>query len=137
MVEFSWKRIFKIVGIIVLFGAVIGGVYFVMNLRQVKVAAADVLHDSRENYLDCEHMTFYMAVQKAFSKHPDTVNAVRAIPGVINFRPEEIKCKLYDQGMLFVKGQAVLEYKDRAARTKAESLLGKDFFGVPYRGYEN
>lgn len=118
-------------------GVVFGGIYFVMNLPAIKIAAASWMNDSRENYIDCEHLAFYPLVEKTFAQHQDLADKVKAIPGVTNFLPEQIKCKLYEGGMEFVKGQTVLEYKNRAARTQAEKLIGKDFFGIPYRGYEN
>jgi hypothetical protein len=100
----------------------------------VKKAWASIVFDKREHYIDCEHLPFYELAQKAFGQHQDIVNKVKAIPGVVDFFPEENRCKIYEQGTQFVKGQAVLIYKNRPARKQAENIIGKDFFGIPYSG---
>jgi hypothetical protein len=131
---FSWKRIFKIVGVIVLAGMIIAGAYLIVNLRPVKIAWASLFYDSRENFLDCENLPFYPLVQKAFAGHADVVSKIKAVPGVANFYPEQNRCKILEGGSEFFKGQAVLVYKSRKARSQAENIIGKDFFGIPYRG---
>lgn len=112
-------------------------VFLLSQSLAVKKAWASIIFDKREHYTDCEHLPFYVSVQKAFSQHPEIVNKVRAIPGVMDFFPEENRCKIFEQGTQFIKGQAVLVYKSRSARKQAETLIGKDFFGIPYRGYQN
>ena len=132
--NFSWLRIGKIISIILIIAAIVAGIYFFANWRPVKIAWADLIHNRRETFLDCEELPFYPQVDKAFSQHPDIVNKVKAVPGVTGFVPEELKCKIFDGGTEFIKGDAVLTYSSRAAKTAAEKILGKDFFGLVYRG---
>lgn len=131
---FSWLRIAKITGIIVFFGAVAAGVYFFVAWNPVKAAWASLVRNRRDVYLDCEHLPFNALVEKTFSKHSDIVDKVKAVPGVRGFAPEEIRCRNYEGGIEFIKGDALLTYNSRAARTQAEAILGKDFFGMAYRG---
>ena len=102
--------------------------------RPAKIAWASLIHNRRENYIDCQHLPFFPQVQKAFAKNSDVVNKVKAVPGIVDFKPELDKCYIYTGGIQFLKGQAVLEYNNRAARSNAESIIGKDFFGMPYYG---
>jgi hypothetical protein len=132
---FSWKRIFKIVGIIVLAGLVAAGIYFFVTWRPVKIVWASLIYDRRENFVDCQHLPFYPQVEKAFLAHGDIVQKVRQIPGVENFYFVKIECKIYDGGTTFLKGQGELEYKKRSAKNSAEKIIGNNFFGIPYRGY--
>ena len=134
MNQFSWKRIFKIVGTVVLACGIIAGIYFFVTSGSVRIAWVSLVYDRRENFLNCEDFPFYPQVQKVFAQHPDAVNKIKAVPGVAGFFPEENRCRIYEGGMQFIKGQAVLEYQNRSARAQAEKIIGKDFFGIPYRG---
>ena len=132
--KFSWTRVFKIVGAIVVIGGVVGAVYALAQTRSVKIAWASLVLDRREHFLDCEQLPFNVQVEKAFNQHPGAVDQVKAINGVVDFRPEAIPCKNYEGGLEFIKGDALLIYKNRAARSAAEKVLGNNFFGILYRG---
>jgi hypothetical protein len=132
--RFSWLRIGKVVLVVVLVAAAAAGVWLLVISRPVKIAWASVIHNRRENYLTCQEFPFFPQVQKAFAKHDDVVTKIKAIPGVMDFKPELDKCYNFTGGMEFYKGQAVLEYNSRAARDSAEKLIGKDFFSIPYIG---
>ena len=133
--EFSWKRIFKIVGSIVLAGIIIAGIYLVANLRAVKIAWASVIHNRIEHELTCYDLPFYPHLQKVVTDHADVVAKVKGIPGVADFFPENIHCMSYEGNEYFIKGDLALTYSNRTARQAAEKIIGKDFFGIPYRGY--
>ncbi len=132
--DFSWLRIGKIISVILIIAAIVAGIYFFANWRPVKIAWADLIHNRRETFLDCEELPFYPQVDKAFSQHQGIVNKVKAVSGVMGFAPEELKCKIFDGGTEFIKGDVVLTYNSRAAKTETEKILGKDFFGIAYRG---
>jgi hypothetical protein len=124
--------------VIILFLFIFAETIFLLNQNpDVKKTWASIIFDKREHYTDCEHLPFKVSVQKAFDRHQDMVNKVKAVPGVVDFFSEENRCKIFEQGTQFIKGQAVLVYKSRSARKQAENLIGKDFFGIPYRGYQN
>jgi hypothetical protein len=135
--RFSWKRIAKVAGVIAAIGVIVGGGYAVAISRPVKIAWASMASDRREHFLDCEHLPFFAQVEKVFSQHANVVAQVKVLPGVTSFEPEKVVCKIYEGGMIFIKGDAVLVYKGRATRKQAENIIGKDFFGMPYRGYES
>lgn len=132
--KFSWLRIGKIILIIILAAVFAGGIWFAVISRPVKAAWASLVHNRRENYLTCEQLPFFPQVDKAFNEHRDIVNKVKAVPGVLDFKPELDSCYIFSGGTEFLKGQAALEYNSRAARTQAEKIIGKDFFGIPYHG---
>lgn len=133
--QFSWKRIWKIVAWVAGIGIIIGGAYFFITSRPAKILWADWFHDRRENFLDCVDLPFYQQALDAFSKNSDVVTKVKSTSGIINFYPEKIRCDSSLGNYYFNKGQAVLVYKDRTAREAAQKILGKDFFGIPYRGF--
>jgi hypothetical protein len=112
-------------------------VYFFVVWTPVKSLWASWAHDRRETYVDCEHLPFYGQVLKSASQHGDVIAKVKGISGVSDFVSENLSCKIYDGGSEFVKGDFLLTYKTRAARQAAEKIIGPDFFGIPYRGYEN
>ena len=131
---FSWIRIAKIVGIIVLAGGIVAGIYLAVTSRPVKIIWASAVYNRRENFLACENLSFYPQVQQTFILHAAVAAKVKAVAGVADFYPELNKCKIVDGGTEFFKGQAVLVYRNRTARKQAEQIIGKDFFGIPYRG---
>ncbi len=133
--SFSWKRTGKTIFAILLLAVVATGVYFFVTYNPVKIAWASIAHNRREHFTDCEHLPFYGQVEKAFIQHKDIVDKVKAVPGVVDFKPEEHWCKIFEQGTQFVKGNGLLIYSSKAARTEAEKIIGKDFFGFPYHGY--
>src|ERR1700690_3475844 len=135
MPTFSWKRIFKVVGVVVLAGIIVTGIYLTANLRPVKIAWASMVHNRIEHELSCYDLTFYPHVQKVFADHADIAAKVKNLPGVTDFAPENIHCENYEGNGYFVKGDLVLTYQNRAARQAAEKILGKNFFGIAYRGY--
>ncbi|MDE2312171.1 MAG: hypothetical protein KGJ93_03770 [Patescibacteria group bacterium] len=109
-------------------------IYCLSYWPAAKIVWASVIHNRREHLVDCEHLPFFPQVQKAFSVHQDLTAKVLAINGVAGFEPEQLTCKIYDQGLEFIKGDVLLTYRSRAARAAAERLLGQNFFGIPYRG---
>ena len=132
--KFSWLRIGKIVLIVVIAAAVVGGIWLLVTSRPVKIAWASLINNRRENYLACEQLPFFPQVQKAFDQHQDVVNKVKAVPGIVDFKPELLKCVIFTGGTQFLKGDGVLEYKNRSARSAAEKIIGKDFYSMPYSG---
>lgn len=124
----------KFMGIILMLLVLAEAVFLLGQNLKAKIAWASIVFDKREHYIDCEHLPFYVQAQKAFLEHSDVVAKVKAVSGVTDFRPQENKCKIFEGGIQFIKGQAVLEYKNRAARAKAEKIIGQDFFGIPYQG---
>lgn len=133
--EFSWKRIAKIVLVIVVIGAALGGVYFLANVRQVKVAWAAMVFDRHENYFNCYQLPFLPEVQKAIVQHGDIIDKMKVL-GASSVTAEEIKCPSVDGSMYFIKGDMVVEYANRSQRQDIEKLIGDNFFGIAYRGFE-
>lgn len=128
---FSWPRILKVTAIIIAAGIVFGSGYWVAGLKPVRVAWAETFENRVEHFSDCEHLPFYPQVEKAFAQHADVVAKVRA---GAEFAPQRIECKNFEGGILFIKGQALLKYNGKDERKQAQEILGKDFFGIPYRG---
>ena len=129
--QFSWKRIGKIVAWVAGIGIIVGGAYFFVTSRPVKIFWADRTRDRRENFLDCSDLPFFQQAKDAFSKNSDVVAKVKAVTGVVDFYPETIRCDSSLGNYYFIKGQAVLVYKDRAAREAAEKNIRKRFFWHP------
>lgn len=134
--KFSWKRVGKIVLVVILLILVATGVYFFVTWRPVKIVWASLIFDRRENYLQCHDLPFFQQAQKTFYQHSDFVAKVKNVPGVKDFFIEKIVCPAYESQMTFIKGQGELVYQNRHARTQAEKILGNTFFGVPYDGYQ-
>lgn len=124
----------KIIGTVLALLILGEGIFLLSNVVAVKIWFNRVAYNRIENYIDCEKLPFFPNVEKQFKNHKDVVASVKNIPGVADFYPEKIECKLYDQGLTFIKGDAVLTYKSRSARASAQQVLGKDFFSIPYRG---
>jgi len=133
--QFSWKRIFKVVGVIVLAGIVTAGIYFIASLRVVKIAWASAIHDSREHYLPCEQLPFYEEVQKDFKVHQDVINQLQNLGG-FNISAHEVDCPSSVSAFAFIKGDMEIDYHNRNQRFAIEKLIGDNFFGIPYRGYQ-
>lgn len=132
--RFSWMRVGKMVLVVAIIGGLAAGGWLLVNARPVKIAWASVILNNREHFLSCEQLPFFPEVEKAFREHQDAAEKVTAIAGVVDFSPQKIKCTNFQGGIEFIKGQALLKYKSRSARGQAESLIGKDFFRMPYRG---
>ncbi len=123
-------------GIIFFVSALGVGIYFGLNYRPNKIWLASAISNKREHFLACEELPFYPQVQKVFAQHQDAVLKVKDIEGVTDFRFEMMPCKIYEGGIQFIKGDAVLEYISREARSQAEKNIGQNFFGMPYRGIQ-
>lgn len=114
---------------------ILGELVFMLNFNEKFHAwYLDVFYNRIENNLDCESLPFYATVEKQFKIRADLVKKVKSVPGVVDFYPEQITCKIYDGGLEFIKGDAALIYSSRSAKNKAREILGKDFMGLPYRG---
>jgi len=131
---FSWGRVIKIVSFVVLAGAAFGGGYFLAGYRPVKVAFASLILDRHENYLLCEQLPFLDAVNDEMAKHADVITKMRNL-GATSITTEKISCPS-GLGFYFVKGDMVVAYGSRQQREAIEHLIGDNFFGIAYRGYE-
>jgi hypothetical protein len=131
--KFSWKRISKTVCIIVLIFSVVASVYFVLNLRPVKIRLASWFLDNREHYTPCEILPFLPQVKKELVKHADVVDKIKSL-GAFDVSAHEIKCYMLDGKNYFPKGEIVISYGTHAQRKAIEKLIGDNFFGIPYRG---
>ena len=132
--ELSWKRVLKTVSLIVLASAAAGGVYFIVTFRPVKIAWASLVLDNREHFFTCEQLPFYPQVQKALSVHADVVANLKGA-GAFEVKPNLIKCKNFEGGIEFMKGDIEIDYSTHQQRQAVEKLIGDNFFGIPYRGY--
>ncbi|MDR3643363.1 MAG: hypothetical protein P4L74_07115 [Candidatus Doudnabacteria bacterium] len=133
-IAYSWKRVFKVTGVIVGIALIAGGAYFFVTWRAVRAAWANIALDRKENYLSCYDLPFALQVSQNIAKHQDVIDKVKSIAGVNDFYAEQVKCYTSTPGTYFIKGDMVLSYQNRQARKQAESLIGKDFFGIPFRG---
>ncbi len=131
--QFSWKRILKTVGIIVLIFSLLASAYFVLNLRPVKIRLASWFLDNREHYMPCEILPFLPQVKKEMVKHADVVDKIKTL-GAFDVSANEIKCYMLDGKNYFPKGEIVISYDTHAQRKAIEKLIGDNFFGIPYRG---
>ncbi len=130
---FSWKRIIKIVVGVIVVVAILAGIYFGVTSRRAKIILASVISDNHEHYLDCYELPFYPQAQKAILAHQDAVEKLKKL-GAFEVSVEEIKCKGWDGGMEFVKGDIKIQYNTHSQRVAIEKFLGKTFFGIPYKG---
>ena len=133
MAMFSWKRVGKVVGVIVFIGVIVGGGYLAAISRKGQILIADWTKNNRENFLACEDLPFYAQVQKALTQHQDVVIKIEQIKGS-KVIAREIKCKIIEGGNEFVKGDIEISYNSRAERRQIEELIGNNFFGIPWRG---
>ena len=132
-VKFSFLRVNKILlGALVLIGVLVGG-SFLASSRTVKIAWASIILDNREHYLDCYSLPFYPQVEKALADHADIVEKIQAL-GTEQVNAVQIKCKGWDGGIEFIKGDILIEYSTHNQRAAIEKLVGDNFFGIPYRG---
>jgi hypothetical protein len=69
--KFSWKRILKTVGIIVLIFSLLASVYFVLNLRPVKIWLVSGFLNESENFLPCSELPFYVQAERTYAAHLD------------------------------------------------------------------
>ncbi len=131
--EFSWKRVAKVVGVIVGAAAVCAGVYFLVNYRPAKILYYSVVKDDREHFLPCEQLPFYPQVTRALARHQDMVAKLKNA-GALEVLGQETNCASSAGGMYFIKGDILIQYHSRAQRSAIQKLLGDTFFGIPYRG---
>jgi hypothetical protein len=132
-VKFSWLRIGKIVLIVVIVAALAGGGWFLANARQTKIAWASFIADSHEHYLPCEQLPFLPEVQKALAGHADAVAKIKQL-GAVQVEASKVNCPTADGRYYFIKGDVLVGYHSHAQRSAIEKFIGKNFFGLPWRG---
>lgn len=131
--SFSWKRVGKVVGVVLALAVVMAAVYFLANSRRVKIAWAAYALNRQEYYLACDSLPFYPEVQKAVEQHTDIIDKIKAA-GATGVEAEKINCPNVDNTMYFIKGDMLITYQTRSQRQAIEKLIGTNFFGVPWRG---
>lgn len=130
--KFSWIRTLNVIfAIILIAGIGFGGYYFVTS-KPVKSFWADWVLNKHEHYLDCYDLPFNVEVEKAVAKHQKEIKEIVDL-GAVNVKPISIKCKVWEQGIEFVKGDLLINFHTRSQKNAIEKYLGKTFFGVPYR----
>jgi hypothetical protein len=132
-IGFSWKRIGKIILFFLILAGILAGVWFAAMSRPVKIAWASVVLDNREHYLDCYSLPFYPQVEKALKEHADIAEKLKQL-GAGEVLPQENKCKGWQGGIEFIKGDILIKYSSHSQRLAIEKLIGDNFFGIPYRG---
>jgi len=132
--KFSWKRVGKVIVGILLLLAVILGLWVLVTAAPVKAEWDSVVLDERNQYMPCEQLPFYRQGMTAISNHQDMLDKVRAA-GASSVTLVEVKC-MTDSNFFFIKGDLIIDYKNRQARSAIEKLLGNDFFGIPYIGLQ-
>lgn len=130
--KFSWKLVGKIILVVVIIGALLGTGYFLFNFRPAKIAFMSLVSDDHEHYLPCEELPFLAQVQKALNQHADVVNKLKEL-GAFEVSAVENKCPSLG-GFYFIKGDILIQYETHSQRLAIESLIGNNFFGIPWRG---
>ena len=133
--KFSWLRIGKVIGVIVIIAAVFGAGWAAVTSRKGKIVWASWSRNAREHFLPCEDLPFYPQVQKTLAEHKDAVEKIRELGGN-NVRAEELRCKIWEGGYGYIKGDIAIDYQTRSQRKAIEKLLGDKFFGIPWEGME-
>ena len=131
--KFSWKRIFKVLGIIIVPLAVILGIYFVVISRPAKILYASLFKNNREIFMDCQDLPFFQQVQKEMGLHSDVVEKIKNA-GASKVEAIKINCLSSDKKYSFIKGNLLIVYHSRCQRSSIEKLIGDNFFGIPWRG---
>lgn len=131
--KFSWLRIVKITGVILIIAAVLGGGYAVATSRKGKIIMASWTADNREHFLPCEDLPFYTQVKKALREHGDVAETIGKISGA-EVQAREIKCQIVPGGMEYIKGDIGIYYSSHDQREQIEKLIGDNFFGIPWTG---
>ena len=128
----SFKNIAKIVGFVIGLAVIFAAVFITVSSRKVHIAWASLVLDEHQRYLTCFELPFFVQVQKALSAHADMLTKIKQAGGQV--QSKEIKCKNYDQGLMFVKGEIEIVYQTHAQRLAIEKLIGDNFFGIAYSG---
>ena len=110
--KFSFKRVGKVLAIVLAIMATAGLVYAAVISRPVRIWWASFVHANREVYMDCQTLPFYSEVQKAAIRHQDIITRVLAA-GAATDTPEEIKCPAFDGRSYFIKGELLVTYRGR------------------------
>jgi hypothetical protein len=131
--KFSWKRVLNIIFAVILIAGIGLGVFEFVILRQVRVEWASIILDRHEHYIPCAELPFLQEAKKKINNNQDTVEKVKKA-GAVEVYPEEIKCPSADGSYFFIKGDVLVKYHTHAQRVAIEKIIGKTFFGIPYRG---
>jgi len=72
-------------------------------------------------------------VEKSLKAHQDVVEQLKQA-GATEIKGAEIKCKGFEDGLVFVKGEIEIHYNSHGQRVAIEKIIGDNFFGIAYRG---
>jgi len=134
MSQFSWKRVVKILSVIFGAAAAVGAVYWLINFRPAKIVWASIRQGNIENFLPCVDLPFMVQVEKSIKAHGEAIEKVQKISGVTKVSAYEMRCSLFEGGTIFTKGYLLVEYDRRSAKSLVAKTIGRDFFGIAYRG---
>jgi hypothetical protein len=97
----------------------------------------DILTANKEHYLTCNELPDKTQVEEIFQKHNETIQQIK------NLYPDriEISVNTYNSNSSFnnrklncpEKADIIILLQTNEQRKKIEEILGKDFFGIPYR----
>ncbi len=130
----SLKSIGKVLGFIIFLAVLFAAVFSLMTSRKFHIAFQSLVFDSRQHYFGCYELPFYPEVQKALADHGDIIEQLKQV-GATEVKPNEIKCRGFQEGLVFIKGDIEIWYSTRKQRVEIEKIIGDNFFGIPYRGY--
>jgi hypothetical protein len=132
--KFSWLRVLKISGAVILCGGLILGSFWLINSKAYKKASASLLKNNRLHLVDCQDLPFYTQALNTYQQHTEEVEQLKKM-GAVDFVVNKVDCPSFDGSMTFSKGEINFSYTNRGNRKTIEKTLGKDFFGIPYNGY--
>ena len=135
MNSFSWRRVLAVTALVLVTAGLALGIYTALASRRAKIAYASWLADSHQSYWTCQQLPFYPEVQKAMATHADVIAKIKQLGGH-GIQAVQIKCPDSIGSMYFIKGDMEIDYASHAQRAAIEKLIGDNFFGIPWRGYE-
>lgn len=132
--KFSWLRVLKISGAVILCGGLILGSFWLINSKAYKKASASLLKNNQLHLVDCQDLPFYTQALKTYQQNTEVVEQLKKM-GAVDILVNKVDCPSFDGNMTFSKGEINFSYTNRSHRNAIEEILGKDFFGIPYNGY--
>ncbi len=106
--------------------------YTLAGQRAFKIWYASAFFGSREHFLSCYDLPFYVQAEKIFFEHKGATEKIEGLGG-FSVNLEKVICPGWTDAKYTNKAEVVVEYFSNKARKDIESFLGKDFFGLPYR----
>jgi hypothetical protein len=134
--EFSWKKIFKMVGLVLVVLAFAGAGFFITSSRNFQILYANVVKGNKEHFFDCYKLPFFVEVEKSLENHNDILEKLKTL-GTGQAFANKISCKGWERGIELTKGELVVHYENRAEKLAIEKLIGDNFFGIPWRGVKD